>query len=218
MQVSRISVSPNQQYNRQNNTNFKSAFPVIIKVGADVQSAVPVVGETLNETFMRKAEHMLNNSLKRGISKDRDAMTDRFRKYLFNWVNDFKGRVAAFTCVDGGLKDGVLKPYFYFLTGDTIGALENYRLDHKNAVVLSQRYETANLKIAKDNYYNKGKNLVMDAFSNFHPLGYSPCALTVYFEPVRKKNGVIKDYKLMHADFKPVEDIKNPSVKLNKLA
>ena len=96
--------------------------------------------------------------------------------------------------------------------------MENYRLDHKNAVVLSQRYETANLKIAKDNYYNKGKNLVMDAFSNFHPLGYSPCALTVYFEPVRKKNGVIKDYKLMHADFKPVEDIKNPSVKLNKLA
>ena len=204
--------------NSQQNTGFKSAMPVIVKIGQDFDTAAPVVGKEINEMFMRRAERMLNNSLKRGINPQRDLNIDKLREYFGKRVKDFCGRVTAFTCVDGQLKDGELNPYFYFLTGDTADKLEILRTGHKAAVVESQGYDTANLRISKDNYYNIGKQLVQKAFRQFNPTGRGPEAFFICFEPVRNKHGVIKDYALRMIGFRPIENLKNPYIKLDKLA
>lgn len=211
MQVSSIN-------NSQENLGFRSAIPVFVKVGTDSKTFMPAIGEELNDKFMRKTEYLLNNSLRRGVNKERDALADRFRGFFKKWVPDFYGKVMAFTCVDGEAKNGELKPYFYFLTGETSVLLEKLRKAHKEAVIESGGYSTAELKIAKDNYYNQGKNIVQKAFSNYHPYGREPHAMVVSYEPVRKKNGEIKDYKLVNVEFKPVEDAKSPTIKLDKLA
>ena len=210
MQVSSIN-------NSQQNLGFKSAIPVFIKVSTDAKSFAPAVGEELNDSFMRRTEYLLNNSLKRGVNKDRDVLVDRFRAFFKKWVPDFYGKVMAFTCVDGSVENGKLKPYFYFLTGETSASLERLRLAHKDAVVRSEGFNTAELKIAKDNYYNQGKNLVQRAFANYHPAGREPHAMVVSFEPIRKKNGEIKDYKLINVEFKQTDDPKSPSLTLDKL-
>lgn len=186
---------------------FKSAVPVIVQLRMNPDTVAPIVGEKMNDTFMRKTLYRLNNTLKRGINPVRDKIVDHFRERFGKWVSDFNGKVTAFTCVDGDFKDGKLKPYFYFLTGDAIADLERLRQDHKAAVVMSQGYETANLKIAKDNYYNKGKRLVKSAFEKFRPRNQKPHAMYVTYQPVRNKDGVIKDYELYNAVFKPVEDM-----------
>lgn len=210
------SINSNQlKYNQT--PNFKSAMPVIMQVVTDMKTVAPVVGEELNNTLRIKTEYLINNSLKRGINPERDALSDRIRKYMRNWVQDFRGKVIAFTCVDGDFKNGELKPYFYFLTGNTISSLERLRLEHKNAVKDSQGYLTADLKIAKDNYYNKGKMLVQNAFRNFRPFNLKNQGLFITYEPVRNTKGVIKDYKLINAEFKSVSDSKNPVIKLDKI-
>ena len=202
----------------QERLGFKSAVPVFVKVATDSQTFMPVISGELNDKFMRKTEYLLNNSLRRGVNKERDALADRFRGFFKKWVPDFYGKVMAFTCVDGGAEKGELKPYFYFLTGETSVLLEKLRNAHKEAVIKSEGYNTAELKIAKDNYYNQGKNLVQKAFLNYRPLGRDPYAMVASYEPVRKKNGEIKDYKLVNVEFKPVEDAKSPTINLDKLA
>lgn len=199
-------------------TNFRAAIPVFVHVCTDAKNAAPVIGEELNNKFMLKIDHMLNGSLKRGIDKERDNMADRLVKFFRGWVKDYSGNVSAFTCVDGGFENGELKPYFYLLTGSTRSALKDLRKKHKDAVKMSQGYKTANLKIAKDDYYNEGKNLVVSAFQKFKPFEKEPQALSVYFKPIRKKNGVISDYILYHAEFNGVNDTKNPILKLDKQA
>ena len=214
MQIASIN---NNQFKYNQTPNFKSAMPVFMQIATDLKTIAPVVGEELNTTLRIKTEYLINNSLKRGINPERDALSDRIRKYMKSWVHDFRGKVAAFTCVDGEFKNGELKPYFYFLTGDTIKSLEKLRLNHKNAVKDSQGYRTADLKIAKDDYYNKGKRLVLNAFKNFQPFGLKNQALFITYEPVRNTKGIIKDYKLINAEFKSVNDLKNPAIKLDKL-
>ena len=199
-------------------TNFKAAMPVFVHVCTDAKNAAPVIGDELNNKFMLKIDHMLNGSLKRGVDKERDNMAHRLVKFFRNWVKDYSGNVSAFTCVDGGFENGEMKPYFYLLTGNTRSALKDLRKKHKDAVKMSQGYETANLKIAKDDYYTKGKNLVVNAFQLFRPFGKEPQALSVYFKPIRKKNGEISDYILYNAEFKEVNDTKNPVLKLDKQA
>lgn len=211
MQISNVNNAVNSQ-----RVGFKSAMPVFVQVCTDAKNIAPVVGEELNNTFMLKVVHMLNNSLKRGISSERDHFAERLRNYFRRWVKDFGSRVTAFTCVDGGFNNGEMKPYFYLLTGETSKFLDGLRQSHKNAVKQSQGYKTANLKIAKDNYYNKGKNIVLGAFSKFRPFGKEPKALFTYFKPIRKKNGEITDYVLYNAEFKDVKDINNPSITLEK--
>ena len=208
----------NVSVNNKQNCNFKSSVPVFVHVCTDNKKAVPVIGEQLNNTFMLKVVHMLDNSLKRGINPERDSMTDRLIRYFRNRVNDYKGRVLAFTCVDGDFSNGQLKPYFYLTTGDTKAKLEVLRKKHKDAVKISQGYETANLQIEKANYYSKGKNAVVSDFKNFHPFGGEPQALHVYFKPERTKNNKIKDYILYNAEFKNVNDIDNPYIVLDKMA
>lgn len=203
--------------NSKDNSNFKAAIPVFVKVATDSKSFVPAVGDTLNDTFMRKTEYLLNNSLRRGVNKERDVVVDKFRSFFKKWVPDFYGKVMAFTCVDGSAENGVLKPYFYFLTGETSASLERLRLAHNDAVVKSGGYSTAELKIAKDNYYTKGKNLVQRAFVNYHPAGKEPHAMIVSYEPIRKKNGEIKDYKLVNVEFRQIENPKDPILMLDKL-
>ena len=201
-----------------NNTpNFKSSVPVFVMLRWNAETTAPVVGEVLNDTFMKKTEHLLNNTLKRGNNAERDALVDKFRERFGKWVKDFGGKVSAFTCVDGGIEEGVLKPYFYFLTGDARGELAGLRKNHKDALVFSQFYRTANVIVAKDDYYTKGKELARREFKNFHPFGMEPHAMFVTFVPERTKSGKIKNYKLYNAQFKPLSNVENPSIQLEKL-
>ena len=41
--------------------------------------------------------------------------------------------------------------------------------------------------------------------------------MVIYFEPVTNKKGKIIDYRFMDAQFTPVENVDNPSIKLDKL-
>lgn len=214
MQVSKINGSSTYH----NSTNFKSAVPVFVHVCADGKEIAPAIGEELNKKFMLKIDHMLNKSLKRGVNSERDGYADRLVRFFSSRVRDYRDRVLAFTCVDGGFESGVLKPYFYLTTGETQNKLLALRKQHKDAVKMSQGYKTANLQIAKDDYYQKGKRAVVEAFSKFHPFGGEPQALFAYFKPLRKKNGEIKDYVLYNAEFKGVNDVKNPSITLDKIS
>ncbi len=213
MQISKINSMP-----VSSNTNFKSAVPVFVQICTDGKNIAPAVGDELNKRFMLKIDHMLNKSLKRGIDTERDGYADRLVKFFGSRVKDYKDRVLAFTCVDGGFESGMLRPYFYLTTGETQNKLLVLRKQHKDAVKLSQGYKTANLQIAKDDYYTKGKRAVVDAFSKFRPFGQEPQALFTYFKPIRKKSGEIKDYMLYNAEFKSVNDVKNPFITLDKIS
>ena len=215
MQISPINSYSNSVH--QNRVGFKSVMPVIIKIGSDFESAAPVVGDKLNETFMRKTVLRLNNSLEQGIKPERDIMINKLRRYFGERVKDFFGKVTAYTCVDGELKDGVLSPYFYLLTGEDASKIEMLRESHKAAVAESKGYDTANLRISKDNYYNIGKNYILNQLKKFNPMGRGPEAFYVCYEPVRNTKGRIVDYEIKMAGFRPIENLKNPSIKLNKL-
>ena len=212
-----------QSNSNYNNTNFKSAFPVFVMVGKDKKTSVPAV-DKIYDTCRVKMVHMLNNSLKKGVDPKRDAMAANFRSYFKEWVTDFYGFVTTFTCVDGGIKKSsnkVLKdsflPQCYITTEDTAGDILRARESLVRTRIKSNWNKTAEVYKSNSDYKVDGEDKVKKAFKNFHPFGEDPHAMIVYFEPVTNKKGKIIDYRFTDAKFTPVENVDNPSIKLDRL-
>ena len=201
---------------QQNNTGFKAAMPVFVKIHVNEHNPLLAVSEDYNTKCRIKTVHYLNNSLKRGLNPERDKMADAFRRFFKNWVKDFNGVVSAFTCVDGQYKCGELTSYFYLVTGDTLANLENIRNKYKIIKKNAEGYKTAELAIGNRDYVADGKKTVQEAFQKFKPDGKHPHALIVHYKPKMQENGKVKDLELVNAEFIPVNNPKRPVLQLDK--
>ena len=210
--------------NNSYNMNFKSTIPVITMLGKTCKTGAIVTTEELNTKFLRKIQYLIDNSLKRGVDKNRDSYIDKLRAFIKSKIADFNGQVKMYTCVDGGLKNNCMRPFAYMLTGLDKCDMENLREDYKRIVKNSQGYKTAELELAKDRYYSQGNILIDSGYKRTSIPNIENPVFVACFEPkrnkngeiARTKNGEIRDYVISEVNFVPLESIQEPRLEIGR--
>ena len=223
MQISSI-----QGYSLQDkkiNPQFKKAYPVVHWVAESNSSYAPTRTLELTKKLQRKLVSILNNSIRLKPTIAGKQAID----YLAKNDTDYRGNenssthdkfVRTYYDKSGGFNEysGKYLPYAYLITGN-----DAYTFDEKygkplgraknNATWGNGTVGSAELNIAKTNYFSSGWKFVNDSEKKIYDENKVEQALHTKFETVRNNKGDIVDFKLVDIRFCPEKGENNPFVR-----
>lgn len=196
-------------YTYQNNTNFKSAYPVVHWVAESNGSFAPVANLQIVKKLQRRIIGILNKPLV-ASSKPMNPLEQRIRTYIAacdvdyrlnpmvrSFYNRISGDVQRFT------------PTSYVISGNDVEIFEDAftkNIGRAKSCGISNPVTNEVLKI----YHCNGLDFVRNGRRQLQDSNKMPYMLHTKFEIVRNKLGKIKDYKLLDVRFLPAKGVKNP--------
>lgn len=202
---------------QNNQTTFKSGYPVIHWVRETKGGYAPVVTEELNKSLQRKLVRMLNSDIKDAkpadvplISKLKSVVLQNDKDYVNNSV------VRSYYNSEGNLDGDRIEPFGYILTGQHCEQMSNRfgkpigRAKSEAPRIDGELKVTAETKLAVFNYVKVGLNYVKRLASNFNKKNPLSSELHTKFVVERTKTGRIKNIKFEDAKFCPSAGPNNP--------
>lgn len=202
---------------QNNQTNFKSGYPVIHWVREANGAYAPAITEELNKTLQRKIISMLNSDIHKVkpnerplVSHLKSVISQGDQDFFFNPVS------RSYYHSDGGWTGDSFEPYGYILTGQ--------HCEHMSKVlgkpigkakggaprINGELAETAETKLAVSDYVNIGLDYARKLAKAFGKINPQNNELHTKFVVERTKAGKIKSIKFEDAKFCPSEGPNNP--------
>ena len=220
-----MQIQATNNYSRNNQqTNFKSAYPVIywVKNTGTVGKEAPTITKDLTEKLQSKLVRYLNRTFSKSDPQKVNIMGRAFT-FLRREDTDYQNSpiVRSFYNTSAGTQKNGIKPIAYLLTGKDVVFFENTYAkpigrNRAESPVINGKRNSAELDIAINKYHKQGFNYVKNRAEEFRKKG-EITELHVQFEPILDKNGAPKDYILSNMTFRPTsqrnispfEEIKN---------
>ena len=201
--------------NNISGANFKASYPVVhwVRV-SERKECYPVVTEEFGRKFQNILLRLMN---KTGSKKDdRVALMDRVNAYVSRNDRDFKELPVARSYYDKNRAKN--KPYAYLITGKDAKIFdENFGKPIGRAKSASPKidgiYKSAEVLISIGDYIMRGFNYIKSKAPFFKNKNGEQLCLHTIFEPIRSRNGRIKDYKLVDMKYLPINGNENPLIR-----
>lgn len=202
---------------QNNQTNFKSGYPVIHWVREAKGGYAPAVTEELNRSLQRKIVRMLNSDVRSAKPEER-SLISRLKSVISQGDQDFFFNPVSrsYYNSEGGWTEDRFEPYGYILTGQHCEHMSKVlgkpigRAKGGAPRINGELAETAETKLAVSDYVNIGLNYVRKLANTFRNINPQNSELHTKFVVERTKTGKIKSIKFEDAKFCPSEGPNNP--------
>lgn len=202
-------------YNNQNNSNFKSAYPVVHWVREANGSYAPISNLDLIKKLQGKIVRILNKPLDE-TKKNIKPEEQKLRAYIGSCDIDYRN-ISIVRSFYNRVKSSVNKyiPISYLISGDDVNIFNEHltksigRAKEGKKDLISNPY-SPELAEAIRHYNVDGLKFVQDKDKQISDDSGMTYILHTKFEIIRNKLGEIKDYRFQDARFLPSEGAKNP--------